>query len=146
MNSPAPDHRAAAALADLVAAHDKLWCGLDFVGLARLWEHDDPRPVYLGDEYPGPLIGADELDRHWARLAGRVTAASVVTTVHALDVLDGDLARAVLLTRWRLSSRGPHRDSDLERAGASWITWLLVGRDGRYRIFHQMESAVYLPD
>jgi hypothetical protein len=29
---------------------------------------------------------------------------------------------------------------------ASWITWLLVARAERYRIFHHMESQVYPGD
>jgi len=48
----------------------------------------------------------------------------------------------LLLSRWSLTGR----DADVQRTGASWITWLLVRRGGRYRIFHQMESQVYLTD
>jgi hypothetical protein len=58
--------------------------------------------------------------------------------------------RAVLLSRWRLTGR----ESDVQHSGepsgahtgASWITWLLIRRGGRYRIFHHMESQVYLSD
>src|SRR4029450_6661260 len=53
---------------DLVREYDKLWSTLDFVGLADLWERDDPQPIYVGDEYAAPLIGTDDLDRHWARV------------------------------------------------------------------------------
>jgi hypothetical protein len=73
---PASDN-AAAALHELVSEHDKRFSALDFAGVADLWEHHRPQPVYLGDEYPGPLIGADELDRHWARVSSRVKAAAV---------------------------------------------------------------------
>jgi hypothetical protein len=69
---------------------------------------------------------------------------------HALDTVSGDHAletvndvvRAVLLSRWRLTGR----ESDVERRGASWITWLLVRRGDEYRIFHHMESQVHLGD
>jgi hypothetical protein len=50
--------------------------------------------------------------------------------------------RALLLSRWRLTTR----ESADERTGASWVTWLLVHRNDRFRIFHQMESQVYLTD
>ena len=130
----------AAALADLLAEYDKRWSNLDFVGLAELWEHDSPQPVYVGDEYAAPLMGADELDRHWARVSSRLAAASVSSALHAFDVVDGEIIRAVLLSRWRLAGR----ESDQVRSGASWITWLLIGRRQRYRIFHHMESQVYL--
>jgi hypothetical protein len=127
-------------LSDLVREYDKRWSSLDFVALGELWERDDPQPIYVGDEYAAPLIGNDELDRHWARVAGRLKAASVSSTLHEYDVVDDTVVRALLLSRWRLTDRA----ADAERSGASWITWLLVRRGGRYRIFHQMESQVYL--
>ena len=140
MSVPSEADAVASALSDLVAEHDKRWSSLDFDGVTKLWEHESPQPVYLGDEYAAPLIGADELDRHWARVSSRLKAASISSTLHAFDVVDDAIVRAVLLSRWRLTGR----ESDRERTGASWITWLLIRRRGRYRIFHQMESQVYL--
>jgi hypothetical protein len=135
-----PDRYAvASALAALVAEHDERWSSLDFVGVAQLWEHHCPAPVYLGDEYAAPLVGADELDRHWARVSSRLKTASMSSSLHTFDAVDDAIVRAVLLTRWRLTGR----ESEVERSGASWITWLLIRRDERYLIFHQMESQVY---
>jgi hypothetical protein len=130
------------ALTGLVRDYDKRWSSLDLLGLAELWERDDPQPIYVGDEYAAPLIGNDQLDRHWARVAGRLKSASVSSTLHEYDVVDDTVVRALLLSRWSLTGR----DADVQRTGASWITWLLVRRGGRYRIFHQMESQVYLTD
>jgi hypothetical protein len=130
------------ALTDLVRDYDKRWSSLDLLGLAELWERDDPQPIYVGDEYAAPLIGNDQLDRHWARVAGRLKSASVSSTLHEYDDVDDTVVRALLLSRWSLTGR----DADVQRTGASWITWLLVRRGGRYRIFHQMESQVYLTD
>jgi hypothetical protein len=142
VTSRSDDPTVESALTDLVRDYDKQWSTLDFVGLADLWERDDPQPIYVGDEYAAPLIGTDELDRHWSRVAGRLKAASVSSTLHEFDVVDDTVVRALLLSRWRLTSR----ESDVERPGSSWITWLLVRRGERYRIFHQMESQVYLAD
>ncbi len=64
------------------------------------------------------------------------------STLHEFDVVDDTVVRALLLSRWRLTGR----DSDVERTGASWVSWLLVSRGGHYRIFHQMESQVYLTE
>ena len=127
-------------VSDFVRQYDMLWSSLDFVGLADLWVRDDPQPIYVGDEYAAPLIGADELDRHWARVASRLKGASVCSALHECDVVDDIVVRALLLSRWSLTSR----ESDVDRSGASWITWLLVRRGARFRIFHQMESQVYL--
>ncbi len=129
-------------VSELVREYDKCWSSLDFVALADLWVRDDPQPIYVGDEYAAPLIGTDELDRHWARVAGRLKSASVVSALHECDVVDDTVVRALLLSRWRL--RG--READVEHTGTSWITWLLVRRGEGYRIFHQMESQVYLSE
>src|SRR6201991_3726437 len=97
------NNRAQSDIADLVGEYDKRWSSLDFVGLADLWVRDDPQPIYVGDEYAAPLIGADELDRHWARVASRLKAASVSSTLHEYDVIDDTVVRALLLSRWRLT-------------------------------------------
>jgi hypothetical protein len=132
----------AAGLSALVGEYDAKWSALDFVGLADLWEDDTPQPVYIGDEYAMPLIGADELDRHWARVAGRLKRASVSSELRSADLLADGFARCVVFSRWRFTGR----ESDVEHSGSSWITWLVVARGEKYRIFHHMESQVYLDD
>jgi hypothetical protein len=127
-------------LSALVAEYDAKWSALDFAGVAELWEDDTPQPVYIGDEYAAPLVGADDLMRHWARIAGRLKRASVSSELRSADLLADGLARCVLFCRWRVTGR----ESDVEHTGSSWITWLVVERGERYRIFHHMESQVYL--
>jgi hypothetical protein len=132
----------AARLSALVDEYDAKWSALDFAGLADLWEDDTPQPVYIGDEYAMPLIGADELDRHWARVAGRLRRASVSSELRSADLLADGFARCVVLSRWSFTGR----ESDVEHSGSSWITWLVVPRGETYRIFHHMESQVYLDE
>jgi hypothetical protein len=132
----------AARLSALVDEYDAKWSALDFAGLADLWEDDTPQPVYIGDEYAMPLIGADELDRHWARVAGRLRRASVSSQLRSADLLADGFARCVVLSRWSFTGR----ESDVEHSGSSWITWLVVARGEKYRIFHHMESQVYLDE
>jgi hypothetical protein len=98
--------------------------------------------VYIGDEYATPLIGADELERHWARVAGRLKHASVSSQLRSADLFADGFARCVVLSRWSFTGR----ESDVEHRGSSWITWLLVARGENYRIFHHMESQVYLDE
>ena len=107
------DDHVESALTDLVRDYDKHWSSLDFACLADLWVRDEPQPIYVGDEYAAPLIGTDELDRHWARVGGRLKAASVSSTLHEFDVVDDTVVRALLLSRWRLTGR----ESDVERTG-----------------------------
>jgi hypothetical protein len=142
VTSPSDGHAVESALTDLVRDYDKRWSTLDFVALGDLWVRDDPSPIYVGDEYAAPVIGNDELERHWARVAGRLTAATVSSALHEFDVVDATVVRAIVLSRWRLTGI----EGDAVRTGASWVTWLLVRRGDRLRIFHQMESQVYLPD
>ena len=99
MTSPSDAHGVESALTDLVRDYDKRWSSLDFVALSDLWERDDPAPIYVGDEYAAPLIGNDELDRHWARVASRLKSASVSSTLHEFDVVDDTVVRALLLSR-----------------------------------------------
>jgi hypothetical protein len=132
----------AARLSALVAEYDAKWSALDFAGVADLWEADTPQPVYIGDEYAMPLIGADELDRHWARVAGRLKRASVSSELRSADLLADGFARCVVFSRWSVTGH----ESDVEHSGSSWITWLVVARGEKYRIFHHMESQVYLDD
>lgn len=140
-----PDDPLESALADMVRAYDRQWSTLNATGIADFWVTDRPQPIYVGDEYAAPLIGSDELDRHWARVGSRLKAASVSSVLHEYDVVDDSVVRALLLSRWRLTGR----EADGERAGASWITWFLVRRGEGFcglRIFHQTESQVYLSD
>ena len=140
----------AARLRALISEYDQKWSALDIAGVADLWERgrerDSPQPMYIGDEYAMPLIGADELDRHWARVAGGLKHASVSSQLWSADALVGGLARCILLSRWRFTGQ----EADTAHTGASWITWLLmargVGGEDKYRIFHQIESHVYLED
>src|SRR5882757_8247840 len=111
------------AIKALVSEYDEKWSALDVVGVAELWERGTPQPVYIGDEYAAPLVGADELDRHWARVAG-------------------GLVRCILLSRWSFTGT----ESDSAHTGTSWITWLLIARGNTYRIFHHMEAQVYLDE
>ena len=90
----------AARLISLISEYDAKWSALDFAGVADLWERETPRPMYLGDEYAMPLLGADELDRHWARIGSRLKRASVSSRLWSADALAGGLARCVLLSRW----------------------------------------------
>ena len=132
----------AARLSALISEYDAKWAALDVAGVADLWERDSPQPIYIGDEYAIPLVGADELDRHWARLAGRLKRASVSSQLWSADALAGGLARCVLLSRWSFTGE----ESDFAHTGASWITWLLTPRGDEYRNFHHLESQVYLEE
>lgn len=131
-----------ARLATLVSEYDEKWSALDVVGVADLWERDNPQPMYIGDEYAMPLIGTDELNRHWARVGSRLKHASVSSQLWSADALAGGLARCVLLSRWSFTGR----ESDTVHTGASWITWLLTAQGENYRIFHHVESQVYLEE
>jgi len=126
----------------LISEYDEKWSALDVPGVAELWERDTPRPIYIGDEYAAPLVGIDELDRHWARVASRLKRASVSSRLLSADELADGFARCVLLTRWSFTGT----ESDIVHTGASWITWLLIVRGENYRIFHHMESQVYLEE
>ena len=130
----------------LVSEYDEKWSALDIAGVADLWERENPQPVYIGDEYAAPLVGVDELDRHWARVASRLKYGSVSSRLWSADALGSGLARCVLLSRWSFTAIGSDSETDTVHTGASWVTWLLTSRGDNYRIFHHMESQVYLEE
>lgn len=132
----------AARMRFLVSEYDKKWCALDLAGVADLWERDNPPPIYVAEEYATPLIGADELDRHWARVASRLKGASVSSQLWSADEFTGGLARCVLLSRWNYTGQ----ESEVTHTGASWITWLLMLRNDKYLIVHHAETQVYLEE
>ena len=142
MTSPSDGYAAASALTELIRDYDTSWSSLDLGALGDLWVRADPAPIYVGDEYAAPLIGVDDLERHWARVAARLSSATVSSTLHEFDVVDATVVRAIVLSRWRLTGI----EGDAIRTGASWVTWLLVWRGERLRIFHQMESQVHLAE
>lgn len=55
-----------ARLMALISEYDEKWSALDVAGVAALWERDAPQPIYIGDEYATPLVGAEALETHWA--------------------------------------------------------------------------------
>ena len=131
-----------AGLTALISEYDEKWLALDIAGVAGLWERETPQPIYIGDEYATPLIGVEALDRHWARMAGRLKHALVFSQLWSAEALAGGFARCVLLSRWSFT----RAESDIAHSGASWITWLLTLRGNGYLIVHHMESQVYLGD
>ena len=131
-----------ARLMALISEYDEKWSALDVAGVAALWEPDSPQPIYIGDEYATPLVGADAMERHWARVASRMKRASVASQLWAAEAFAGGLARCVLLSRWNFTGA----ESDVGHEGTSWITWLLIRSGNRYLIVHHMESQVYLGD
>jgi hypothetical protein len=137
-----PSAELTASLVALVGEYDEKWSSLDVAGLADLFEPAAPQPIYIGDEYAVPVIGADQLDRHWARIGGRLKRATVASRLWSADPLGDGVVRCVLLSRWSFTGR----ESEIPHTGASWITWLLAAHGEKYRIFHHVESQVYLED
>lgn len=122
-------------MSELLAAHDERWRRLDIDGLAELWEGAGV-PVYIGEEYPAPLIGRAALGRHWSRIGSRLRAADVRTEL--LVATEPVPAVAVVTARceWAfitVEDPAPHR-------GSSWLTLVLARKDDRWRCLHYAES------
>jgi hypothetical protein len=70
----------------------------------------------------------------------------VSSQLWSADALPGGLARCILLSRCSFTGAESDPETDAAHSGASWITWLLTARGERYRIFHHVESQVYLEE
>jgi hypothetical protein len=126
------------------AEHDRCWVELDVAGLEALWDGDDPRAVYLGDEYAGPVIGPKALRQHWGRTGTRLRAARVESRAHLINPLGDGLALAIIDQHWSFAGveGGPWR------SGRSWVTAVLrrVGSDWRFVAYMERLAEVGLPD
>lgn len=127
-------------IADVLRRHDEAWCRLDLEAVADLWDRSSS-PVYIGDEYREPVIGWNELSRHFGRVGARLRSARQSSRLVALRRPAPDIALAVLLVSWTLVGI----ESAVEHRGESWWTVLLRRTESGWRFLHQAESPVYLP-
>ncbi len=123
----------------LLEEHDSLWRRLDVAGLASLWDREEGMPIYVGDEYPSPVIGWQDLGRHFGRLGGRLREAEVASTLVAAHSVAADLAIAVVLLEWSLASV----ESEQRLAGQRWVSSVLRRTAAGWRFVHYAESPAY---
>ena len=136
---PAREEALLEEIGSLLGQHDSLWRSLDFAGLAGLWDREEGMPIYVGDEYPAPVIGWQDLGRHFGRLGGRLREAEVASTLVAAHSVDADLAIAVLLLEWSLASV----ESAARLSGQRWVSSVLRRTAAGWRFVHYAESPAY---
>ncbi len=125
---------------EVLRRHDEAWSRLDVDAISELWDRSFS-PVYIGDEYREPVIGWNELSRHFGRVGARLRSAEWNSRLVALRQPAPDLALATLLVSWTLIGV----ESDLEHRGNSWWTMLIRRTDDGWRFVHQAETPTYLP-
>jgi hypothetical protein len=124
-----------AMLEAVLEQHDRCWGAVDMDGLAALWDLNDPAAMYFGDEYRDPVIGSNELARHWSRLASRLHEADVRSTIASLSPLADELLLAVIGVRWQFGDAG----ENLRRDGSSWVIATLRRADAGLRFVTYVE-------
>ncbi len=115
---------------------------MDVRGLAELWDAEEPMPIYMGEEYAGPVVGWPDLNRHFSRVAARLQAAAVQSTPVRVDEPAAGVTRVVLLSEWALTGI----ESTVPRRGRSWVSVILRRRDEVWRLVHYMEAPVYFDE
>jgi hypothetical protein len=141
-DSPGRDLPAERELAALLHAYAAAWGAVDFAAAAGCWDAADPEPVYVGLEYPAPLIGWADLDRHWARLGARVKAAALAWEDVQVRIAAPGLAAVVALSVWEVESV----ESPTRHHGQSWVSLLARRRAEGWRICQFVESPAYFAD
>jgi hypothetical protein len=129
-----------AEIQDVLRRHDEAWSQLDVDAISELWDRSFS-PVYIGDEYREPVLGWNELSRHFGRIGARLSSAQWNSRLVALRRPAPDLALATLLVSWTLVGV----ESNMERSGDSWWTVLMRRTDDGWRFLHQAETPTYLP-
>jgi len=127
-------------IGEVLRRHDEAWSRLDVDAISELWDRSFS-PVYIGDEYREPVLGWNELSRHFGRIGARLSSARWSSRLVALREPGPDLALATLLVSWTLIGV----ESDMERRGNSWWTMLMRRSEGGWRFLHQAETPTYLP-
>jgi hypothetical protein len=87
--------------------------------------------IFDGTYGPGDYPRLDRLAADFGRNVTPVREALLSLQAEGLSTRQprrGHVERCVLLSGWRLTGR----ESDIERTGASWITWLEIWRDEQY--------------
>jgi ketosteroid isomerase-like protein len=125
---------------ELLDAYGEGWAAADFGAVASCWDADDTGPVYLGIEYPAPLVGWSELNKHWGRLAARVRAARVRWEDVHVTSLGGDLATVVALSTWEIEGEPGTR-----HVAQTWVSALVRRRPAGWRIAQYVETPAYFP-
>ena len=125
---------------DVLRRHDEAWSRLDVDAISELWDPSSS-PVYIGDEYREPVLGWNELSRHFGRVGARLSSARWRSRLVAVRQPAPDLALATLLVSWTLVGV----ESGMERRGDSWWTIVMRRTDDGWRFLHQAETPTYLP-
>lgn len=123
----------------LLAEQDRHWRALDMRALFRMWDPGEVAPVYIGGEYPAPIVGRGELGRHWGRLGGRITMARTRSTLAHARPVARDVVIAVYLSEWEFETA----DTTLRHAGQDWVSAVLRHTDEGWRFIYQAESPTF---
>jgi hypothetical protein len=124
-----------AEIRELLLEHDRCWSELDLDGLGALWDPLDPQTLYMGDEYRDPVVGQDNLRRHWARLGSRLRAARVSSDPLVMNPLVDGLALVMLDVNWMFAGV----EGGAPRHGRSWVSAVLRRTTLGWRFVSYME-------
>lgn len=127
---------------ELLLHHDRCWTELDLDGLSALWDPDDPQTLYMGDEYRDPVVGQDNLRRHWARLGSRLRAARVTSDPLVMNRLVDGLVLVMLDVTWMFAGV----EGGAPRHGRSWVSAVLRRAASGWRFVSYMERLSELGD
>jgi len=123
----------------LLAEQDRHWRALDMRALFRMWDPAEAAPVYIGGEYPAPIVGRGELGRHWGRLGGRITMARTLSTLAHISPVARDIVIAVYLSEWEFETA----DTTLRHTGQDWVSAVLRFTQEGWRFIYQSESPTF---
>jgi hypothetical protein len=127
---------------EMLRQHDRCWSELALDGLGALWDPADPQASYMGDEYRDPVVGQDNLRRHWARLGARLRAAQVTSDPIVTNRLLDGLVLVILDVTWMFAGV----EGGTPRYGRSWVSAVLRRTPLGWRFVSYMERLAELDD
>ena len=125
------------ALEAVIAEYERCWSSLDFDGLQKLWDPDEPEPIYVAEEALEPLVGYPAIERYWASSKAGIDRARIRTKDLQVRSIAPEVALAFFAMHWNVAM------ADGRRIGGDVRTTALLRRKPQgWRFFHYVEAPL----
>lgn len=121
-----------------IEIYERCWSALDFSGLRRLWDGDEPLPVYLPEEAPAALYGYEAIEAYWAATAKAARSMRLSTAGLKVQPLAVDLVAITYDMRW-ICEYGP---SPNPLGGDVRVSAVLRRRNDGWRFIRYIEAPM----
>ncbi len=128
-----------AALKGVIADYEKCWNARDYQALRKLWDPEDPNPVYIAEEVEQAMLDWDTIEAYWQGNQDMISDISLRSWDHRFKRVTDDVATAVFWMHWNARMKGA--DSH-PMGGDVKVTATLRKTGDGWRFVHYAESML----